>query len=278
MMLHTKKFSTLYGQDNLAICDLPGFVEFAGKVTGYKRTSSNSSWYGGMLFDQSLECVRKGDLAGVPASDKFLAAFENLIPVSRAWRTYDSVVGGSVNVPAFLAGQPLSMRQRRRVLIETAPLCVMADLTSSAGISADNVRKRGCAILALVRLLSAIRPVELWAVIALGVRGQRDSVCVRLDTAPLDLARAAHVLTHPSVSRCLGYGSLHQAFNAGGQWGYGDIDKHRKCAADTYREHLCPGSDALFVPPVFLTDDSINAPEKWLRDMIARYGGMPAAA
>lgn len=276
-MLQTRKFSTQYGEDNLAVCDMPGFIEFCDKSTR-NRGSSRDSWYGGMGFDKSLDCVRSGDLAGVPASEQYLKAFENLVPATKAFQVFDSVVGGIPNVPAYIAGMPLNMRQRRRTVKSTAPICVMADLTSSAGVSADDVRKRGCAILALVRLLSAIRPIQLWAVVALGSHRKRNTVAARLNTAPLDLARAAHVLTHPSVSRCLSYGALETVFNSYGQWPYGSIENHRSCAAATYKEHLCPGSEAIFVPPVFLTDDSIKAPEKWLREMLQRYGGMPQAA
>jgi hypothetical protein len=96
-------------------------------------------------------------------------------------------------VPQYLAGNPYSMRLKRRHATATAPLSVFVELVASAGINAETCLKRGVAMLALVRMLTNLRPVELWAVIAMGRQNSRSSLCVRLDTAPLDLKRAIHV-------------------------------------------------------------------------------------
>jgi hypothetical protein len=131
-------------------------------------------------------------------------------------------------------------------------------------------------MLALVRMLANLRAVELWCVIAIGQRNSRSSLCVRLDTAPLDLARAAHVLTHPSVFRALGYRSLEQEFYRGGwkgYWAFGDHGLHVRTAAESYKRVLNPGSDVLFIPPVHLNDLYLTDPAKWLRSMLAQYGG-----
>jgi hypothetical protein len=190
-------------KENFVLCDLPGFAEFAGRVPGEKRSESDQrkDWYGGMSFDRSIEAVRSGDMTGVAASDRLLAEKESLVPVSKSWRTLDSVIGMCPNVPQYLAGNPYNMRLKQRCATATAPLSIFVELVASAGISAQTCLKRGSAMLALVRMLANLRPVELWCVVAIGQRNSRSSLCVRLDTAPLDLARAAHVLTHPSVFR-----------------------------------------------------------------------------
>jgi hypothetical protein len=61
---------------------------------------------------------------------------------------------------------------------------IIVELVASARIDADTCRRRGAAMLALVRMLTNLRPV----VIAIGQKSSRSSLCVRLDTAPLDLA------------------------------------------------------------------------------------------
>jgi hypothetical protein len=94
-------------------------------------------------------------------------------------------------------------------------------------------------MLALVRMLANLRPVELWCVIAIGQRNSRSSLCVRLDTLPL----SAHVFTHPSVFRVLGYRSLeHEFYPRGwnGDWAFGDHALHVRTAAESYRRLLKP--------------------------------------
>jgi hypothetical protein len=121
----------------------------------------------------------------------------------------------------------------------------------------------------------------LWCVIAIGQRNSRSSLCVRLETAPLDLARSAHVFTHPSVFRGLGYKSLDHAFYGGewnGDWAFGDHALHVRTAAESYRRLLRPGSDVLFIPPVHVKDSYLTQPAQWLRSMIAQHGGVQLEA
>jgi len=265
-------------KENFVLLDLPGFAEFADRLPIGKRNDTRNQWYGGMSFDQSIEAVRRGDMAGVAASDRFLAEMESLLPVSKSWRTLDSVTGMCPNVPQYLAGNPYNMRLKRRRATSTAPLSVFVELVTSAGVNAQTCLKRGAAMLALVRMLANLRPVELWCVIAIGQRFSRSSLCVRLDTAPLDLGRAAHVLTHPSVFRALGYKSLEHEFYMPtgweGDWAFGDHALHVRTAAESYKRVLDPGSDVLFIPPVHVNDLYLTEPAKWLRAMIAQHGGV----
>jgi hypothetical protein len=156
-------------------------------------------------------------------------------------------------------------------------LSIFVELVASAGINAETCLKRGAAMLALVRMLANLRPVKLWCVIAIGQRNSRSSLCVRLDTVPLDLARAAHVLTHPSVFRALGYKSLENEFYGlawNGDWAFGDHPLHVRTAAESYKRVLNPGADVLFIPPVHVNDRYLTAPAEWMRSMLAQHGGL----
>jgi hypothetical protein len=153
--------------ENFVVCDLPGFAHFADQLPTDKRAGSEQ-WWGGMTYDQSLLALRHGDLSGVAASDKLLREMEALIPVSRSWRSINSVIGACPNVPQYLAGNPYNMRLKRRSATATAPLSIFAELVASARISTATCLQRGATILALVRLLANLRPVELWCVIAIG--------------------------------------------------------------------------------------------------------------
>jgi hypothetical protein len=160
--------------ENFVVCDLPGFAQFADRLPSNKRAGSGQ-WWGGMTYDQSLLGLQHGDLSGVAATDALLREMEALIPVSRSWRSFDAVVGACPNVPQYLAGNPYNMRLKRRCATATAPLALFAELVASASISAATCRRRGAAILALVRLLANLRPVELWCVVAIGQKNSRSS-------------------------------------------------------------------------------------------------------
>lgn len=251
--------------ERLAVCDIPGLAEFAADV------SFNGSWYGRMNATESLAALRDGDLSGVAASDKFLTDIETLVPMSQAWRTIDAMVGGSPNIGAAIAGHPIAMRRRERVASAVGPLTVVADLTTSGGIDADDMRRRGACILALVRILANVRPVELWAVAALGTGGLRASVCTKIDTAPLDLARAAHVLTHPSVTRGLAYKALQDKFQSTGAWPLCSFERHVKTARGAYHALLNPSHDMLFIPPILVSDELVTRPVEWLTKTVQEY-------
>ena len=265
------------GSENFVVTDCSGYADFADSNVPADKRKIDLEWCGDMGFKEGLKAMRDGDLAAVPASDKLLGDLESLVPMSRAFRTVDSVVGSHPNIPAYLAGVPVAMRLRKRVASPSAPLAIMVELVASAGVTADQCRARGVAMLALVRMLANIRPVELWAVIAIGENRSRSSILIRLDTSPLDLARAAHVLTHPNVFRGLGYRAISQKFydgNWGGHWGFNNADHHRKTARESYLRVIASGSDVLFIPPMHLSDRYLTAPVQWLKSMLATHGGI----
>jgi hypothetical protein len=256
-----------------AICDSIG--DYATLTNGHCRQRSGDSWLGGMGGEQSTKCLREGDMAGAALADDYLTKVESLVAFeTHTWRVIHDVTGGVPNVPAYLAGHPLNMRRRQRQVNEQGPLAVVVDLTSSAGVNASDVRKRGCAILALVRALTGLRPVELWAVVGLGEHGSACEILTRIDTTPLDLARAAHMLTHPSVSRGLGYGYLHHVHASGGGWNFGDIDLQRQTARESLMRVMHPSADVLYIAPIFVKDRAISDPVAWLKDMLAKHGGV----
>ena len=254
-----------------AICDSIG--DFATLTEKHGRETS--SWSGNMSGRDSVNCLRNGDLSGVKAADEYLSKIESLLAFeTQTWKVVSDVSGGVPNVPAFLAGHPLSMRRRQRQVSQQGPIAVVCDLTSSGGIRAEDVRKRGCAILALVRALTTLRPVELWALVGLGRHGQACEIMTRISTTPLDLGRAAHMLTHPSVSRGLGYGYLQTVHHSGGDWNFGNITLQRDTARELLMRVMNAAAEVLYVPPVYGTDKAINEPVAWLKDMLKAHGGV----
>lgn len=266
--------------DHYTVCDMSGFVQVANGIRDSLRRKDRGSWIGGKSFAESLDCVRSGDLAAVPESEKYLHDMESHTFLSKAYRIRDDVCGGAVNIPAFVSGVPVHMRRRERVTSAVAPLSIFVDLTSSASIQATDLFKRGAAILALVRLLSNMRPVELSTVVAVSPFNLKTChiITVKLDTAPLDLARAAHMLTHASVPRALCYGIAEEQLNHASEgslcWPYGhDPNLFRNNAESIMRRVVTPGSDVLFIPSIHTKDKAIQNPVTWIKTMLHTFGG-----
>lgn len=248
-----------------------------------------SSWNGNTGTAECARMINTGDLSSVPASDKLLDKFSKLLDFgSHAFQTIDAVCGGLPNVPAYLAGSPLAMRQRVRRESAMAPMAIVVECVSSGSISGSDIHKRGIAVLALVRALAGRRPVTLWLAGSMKPSGAKtadgdklSSVClaVPIDTAPLDLARAAHLLSHTGVSRAVAY-RLGSHITAGAHnsihWPDDDFGAYKSnCAAAWCALLGTDPADTLVLPPVHGNDDCITQPVQWLADQVAKYGKAP---
>ena len=252
------------------------------------RKERANSWSGNQTFEESLARFKDGDAALVPASDAYLEKLTNRPLVSRRWQIVPSVAGGAPNVPAMLAGHPLAMNRRQRIASDQAPLAIIVDVASSAGISAANLEKRGAAILALVRMLSASRAVSLYVGVSVacghlkGARGYDTThVFTRCDTAPLDLARMAHILGQASTARRLYYGAAYEAENAPNDagnlyWPYRAGPKAIREHAHAILSRAIPDAcESLYIGAAHIDDAAIQNPEQWLDDMMTRHRGAP---
>lgn len=225
---------------------------------------------GAVRTEQFLELVRSGDESLVARSEATLAKIEDQIPVSRGWRNIDDVVGAVPNVPAFLAGHPQCMRRRERTMRDTAPLTIFMDLTSSMSISKEKILNRGITLLALVRLLIEHRSVELWVGSSLGdtIRGKVVTCTTgwRIDTAPMDLARAAFQIADTSMSRLFGYATCEMMVDQH-LGGFGD--RHDRNSEQL--RQVAGWHEMLYIPPIFHSDPLVDDPVGWLKRTMAKY-------
>ncbi len=237
-----------------------------------------SKWNGGLDLPAACRTMRTGDLSYVARSDALLARFERFAfaAPTKAWRR--DVAGAVPNVPAFIAGNPQSMRRRVRLASEAAPLAVVVDLTTSGSIEARDIERRGAAILALVRVLSARRPVELWAGAFTGADGDKNGVAMfaRIDTAPLDLARAAFAFVSPAYPRQALY-SLARSFGFAGGWPFKSHTASRQYLDDLIRPAFPHVGDVLALPALYATDLSTRDPEAWIAETLAMLEARAAA-
>jgi len=275
---------TQWGKDDYLLLEASELLPLTNKHENSLRGRVSGSWFGSS-YQEFRQRIETGDNSLVAESDAHLAKIEDQVPMSRGWRNVDDVVGAVPNVPAFLAGHPQCMRRRQRTMRDTAPLAIFMDLTSSAGISAEDVQKRGVVLLALTRLLVEHRPVELWVGTGLGSgysqRGNRAvsaTVAWRIDTAPLDLARAAYHVSATAMSRGFGYQMAHVELDMPhGAWPFGNYDLHCRTAEQRLK-HTFAGQELLYIPPIMLGDELTKDPVGWVKRVMAQYVGEEEAA
>lgn len=191
----------------------------------------------------------------------------------------DSVAGARANVPALLAGHPLTMRKRQAVEHDAAPLRVYVETTVSEGTSTHCVQVRGAAVAALVMRLVEMRPVELWAVSSMDIRpdafgGWRKRVdtviAVRLNTTPLSASELTAVLVNQTFARNVMFAVATQMAGFNSEyisWGGGhDADGRMKFI----RKELGADAKDILIPGGHLTqqDDIVADPVVWVNKQL----------
>jgi hypothetical protein len=244
------------------------------------RDSGRSGGWADVSGETACKNAINGNLDAAAASDRYLERFESFAVPAAKMQAVDSVVGMIPNVPAYLSGNPYNMRTRRKLQNESAPLAVIVDGTSSAGIGSDKIQKRGSAILAFCRAVSARRPLELWIAAGLGSYADRAGFYAihKLETAPFDLARAAPCIASSAWARNVGY-KVCNHHGSGGGWPFKGEPLNADQMARVMRHAFPHVADLLCIPAVFLTEDMLlSNPDKWLLDKIAEYSPQEDAA
>lgn len=250
-----------HAKDSIVVCDAGGLADKLRQI-GHAPNAS------------MLETV---DASLVTRSDEFIRRLEDEQFLSRAWSQQSDVVGSLPNIPAFIAGQPMNMRRRVRLKRPQGPLVLFLETTGSSSTRGDLSAIRGSAMLALARILSSQRPVDLYVCTTYGRRDTMNAVLCRVETTPLDLARACYTLVNLDTMSSIGYRVI-QNFRADrdpGSWSYGETDLERRWCGEIFGRFLYPGSEFLYVPAAFGRDRNLHDAYVWLRDMLKKYGGEP---
>lgn len=259
-------------------------VEFTRGLIGNGR-----AWCGASNADEVSAWLADGKPELVGRSDKLLSAFDDIQFNTRKSAIVPAVCGGAPNVGAFLAGSPVAMRQRIKTVSDQAPLRLVADISSSAGIKTETLERRGASILALVRMLAAVRPVELYIGFSTNIHESTTQKktsahyeMVRIDTTPLDLARAAFLLADPAAARVALYSTACEAVKAPStnvsiNWGYRDVSLSRRRFADAVSRMFGDGSETAYLAPPFVNDATKDNAEAFIREKLLEYGGTPIA-
>jgi len=259
------------GTDSWHLFDTASELATLARPFRHKEAANNEgrdSWSGG-TFLQCVKWASAGRPDLVEASDAYMAQFESLNVLAPRARIIDDVSGAVPNIPAYLAGVPLNMRRRIKVESEVAPLIVVVDGATSGGIPADLMTRRASVLLALVRIVGAVRPVELWAGFGGGSHNVQSVGCytfARVETSPLDVARAAFMLGHPSFTRGLAYNVAagYEPHEYDYKWPYCGValspEKFKAVCAQAF-----PHGEVFATPGLYLTDPCVTNPVAWLK-------------
>jgi hypothetical protein len=246
-------------------------ADFVEQKCSANRHMMPGKWYG---KEGAAECCQKaktGDLTMAAASDALLDKFERYVPETLKDIVCNDVVGAVANVPAYLAGHPLNMCRRSRAESDAGPLAIIVDLTISGGLLSQQIEKRGASILALTRILSAKRPIELWVGAGLNKGLGGAYVFSKVNTSPLDLATSAFALCAQSFVRRLCYASICAGMGSSGSWpfcNYGFASKNMEKIIAPAFTHT---TETLCIPGAHVNDPTIRNPEAWLADQIAKH-------
>jgi hypothetical protein len=250
--------------------------EHGSKSYGMWRNQSNGNhWDGGISSAKALELAENGSLDMVSSADMFLHQLETNIENAPIVSYVPSVYGSRVSVPAYLSGVPNCMR--RRVIKEGSArqVSIYVSLTSSGGISAGTLLKRGMTILALLRSLQACRvSVDLFLMTELD--GNRDKtgetiLIIPIESKPLDLSVASFVIAHPAFDRNLTHPVCSYLNGYDGGW---SIHNSNNGGAERFRKYLKLESKDVLIPSAHLYDSIITRPDEWLRERISQITNM----
>jgi hypothetical protein len=263
---------TVEDQGNLTIGRFNGLADLADYVKD-EPFDAREKWAGATRA-QALKRAISGNPDLVAQSDAMLAKLEGITPPpASAFEAQRAVVGGVPSVPDFLSGNPLNMRLRRRVEAQHAPLAIVLDCMSSGGVDNATIARRGAAVMALARNLSASRPVTIWVVAGMSPNNCGSAaMIIPVDSAPLDLARAAWALGAPEMSRQLCYTAgavlLGQSRTGSTGWCFNDDSWHQSSLIQTLAPMLADrfiAVGSVLLGTTFNTDE--NAAQ-WVRDTL----------
>lgn len=233
---------------------------------------NRDSWFNNESEAESIRKARFGDTALVPKAEALLTQLDQAIETPRRqWEL--APAGAFCSVPDMLAGRPANMRRMVLTQDEKAPITVLATTTSSGGINASTLQKRGTVILALVMALTRVRPVSLQQLTILDGRDNGETIITaEINTSPLDLATACYALTSAGFARRLTYGLAETLNRFTGGWPKGYRYGNSEPYFARLRQELPPDpTRCLIIGSAELHDELLQQPVAWIQKQIARF-------
>lgn len=173
---------------------------------GWEKSSDRGEWAGTPDMDSALHLAAGNWKQGRELVDKVTSAVKLAYPVRKEPVKYN-VVGSVPSVPRAVAGDPKNMiepvlnRSKRRLTIT-----LVSDMSANWTVNSQNFVSRAAVLAALVDNIETMGySCEVVAVAHTMSWGTKDTACtavkIKESHQPLDMARAAFGLGHPSMFR-----------------------------------------------------------------------------
>jgi hypothetical protein len=239
-----------------------------------RHRSSGEEWYGAKDWGQTAQafsgrgCPGIGERVGALVRD-----LAGRLPAPPRPQWVRRPAGVLPVVPAYLAGTPAAMLDRRR--IQAGPVKVVASVGATWSWTPEDMERRGAAVAALVARLAQVRPVELW--IASEAGNPNTVELCRIPTSPLDVDAVGYALAGTGVFRrlLLGMQSARSA-DFSGQWTHVDYSPPLSAPwVAGIREALGLTSSDVYVPPAYGSPDghpALEDPVRWVIDRSREVG------
>lgn len=224
---------------------------------------TDRSWQGGMNAAEAVRASTYGDNAAVAGAERFIGTLESKLslPETVGLETVRSPYGGRVSMGDWMHGSPTPMRRRVRRNTEIGPVKIVVGSFVSAGIGANELKRRGEAIIAFLMLVQRFRPVDLY-VLGESTHTGRDGwryYYIRLESRPISLSQVGFVLGHPAFFRCVGNGwFIEKNPTAPG------VPNLYDSIPET-RERLGMQSQDVLIQKAVLGDELISNPTAWIQ-------------
>lgn len=235
-------------------------------------------------FNHIVDSMSRGTTTHLDAANKIINEMQDQNVFSVGLPTLqNSVAGFMPNVPAALIGHPRNMVSRAVSDLQgiNTPLNIYMEPGISGGLTITQVVQRGISILAFVLAMQNIRPIELYIAETNNVDHYKPNcfgAAVKIDTKPLDLARACWVFTHPEYVCPIGFATSVDLYHkttgkysnyCGWSWEGRPQNVNYQQAI---REIYDMSDTDIFIPGGHLFDSlMITDPVAWVKQMIAKH-------
>jgi hypothetical protein len=265
--------------------DEPVLREWLGSYVG----SSTRGWIDGEFSpEKAIACATEGLMDNVELIKAERQRAEKL-DVQVCFPSWQADVAGAFpDVPAFVAGDPMSMRRMVNQVSDTRPIRIFVGMASSCTFSAEQLAKRGALVSALALQLSKTRSVDVYAInsgrktFSRGsLNGQSFdwSVMVKLPK-PISASDLSYWLCHQASVRGLLY-ACERTFSGPLSWPALLYPFNDYCTPAAIRAHaqLWGASESDIVVPFPYSNSQAQAemlakPEAWLKATLARVNAI----
>ena len=267
---------------NIIHHDSPEALHKSLSSFGAKRTIADFERSSYASATNQLDKLATGDTSYIEQARKLIEDMTNHSLLSTGLKMYEpSIVGAFPHVPNYLNDLPETMYQLDETDLRgnTTPIRIFMQLNSSAGVSSAELTSRGLTALGLVLALESIRPIDLYVVGVCRIDSSLENfgTCTRVETRPLDLARAAYMLCCPEFYRVITWAASVELGRALGHqytginFAFGESPGSR-ASIDAYTKALSLNNDDVFLPGTFLINSQYkNDPIGYIKNYLKKY-------